>query len=67
MIVQSIIFLAHNLGLYVIAEGVEDQRSWDLLHTCNCDIAQGYFLQKPLAADEFKAWLLSRRQSVGVL
>jgi diguanylate cyclase (GGDEF)-like protein/PAS domain S-box-containing protein len=57
MIVQSIIFLAHNLGLKVVAEGVENKEVWDLLASYNCDIAQGYFLQKPLLENDFKNWL----------
>jgi EAL domain-containing protein (putative c-di-GMP-specific phosphodiesterase class I) len=60
MIVQSIIYLAHNLGLHVIAEGVEDRRCWDLLTSFNCDIAQGYFLQRPLVEKEFINWLETR-------
>jgi diguanylate cyclase (GGDEF)-like protein/PAS domain S-box-containing protein len=59
MIVQSIIFLAHNLGLKVVAEGVENEDIWNLLASYNCDTAQGFFLQKPLMEDDFKHWLKS--------
>jgi diguanylate cyclase (GGDEF)-like protein len=59
MIVQSIIFLAHNLGLKVVAEGVENKEIWNLLASYNCDIAQGYFLQKPLLENDLKKWLQS--------
>jgi diguanylate cyclase (GGDEF)-like protein/PAS domain S-box-containing protein len=64
MIVRSIIFLAHNLGLKVVAEGVEDLKSWNMLESYGCDIIQGYYLQKPLVQDEFKSWLLTRLESV---
>jgi diguanylate cyclase (GGDEF)-like protein/PAS domain S-box-containing protein len=57
MIVQSIIFLAHNLGLKVVAEGVENGEVWDLLASYNCDIAQGYYIEKPLMEHDLKHWL----------
>jgi diguanylate cyclase (GGDEF)-like protein/PAS domain S-box-containing protein len=47
IIVRSTIGLAHNLGLKVIAEGVEDQESMDMLVNMDCDQAQGYFISKP--------------------
>jgi diguanylate cyclase (GGDEF)-like protein len=50
IIVQSIIELGHNLGLSVVAEGVEDQISWDRLRLMNCDLAQGYHLSRPVPA-----------------
>jgi EAL domain-containing protein (putative c-di-GMP-specific phosphodiesterase class I) len=57
MIVRSIIFLAHNLGLKVVAEGVESEEIWNLLASYDCDRVQGYYLQKPLQVNEFKEWL----------
>lgn len=56
MIVRSIVYLAHNLGLFIVAEGVEDKECWELLVECGCDQAQGYFLLKPLFAEEFEKW-----------
>jgi EAL domain-containing protein (putative c-di-GMP-specific phosphodiesterase class I) len=56
-IVRSTIDLGHNLGLKVVAEGVEDQATWDLLTAWGCDLAQGYFLSRPLPAPDFVAWL----------
>ncbi len=56
-IVRSTIGLAHDLGLSVVAEGIEDQDSWNVLHTLGCDRAQGYFVSRPLAATDFTAWL----------
>ena len=62
MIVQSIIKLGHNLNLSVVAEGVEDQISWDRLRAMSCDVAQGYYLSKPVPAFEVTRWLNERLQ-----
>jgi EAL domain-containing protein (putative c-di-GMP-specific phosphodiesterase class I) len=59
-IVRSIIDLAHNLGLRVVAEGVEDAAAWDLLERLGCDHAQGYFLSWPLPAAAVAGWLSAR-------
>jgi diguanylate cyclase (GGDEF)-like protein len=55
-IVRSTIDLAHNLGLTVVAEGVENALIWDKLKELHCDEAQGYFMSKPIPANEFSAW-----------
>jgi diguanylate cyclase len=55
-IVQGIIDLAHTLGLVVVAEGVEDQMSVDLLSAFGCDLVQGYHVSKPMSAVNFRAW-----------
>ena len=55
-IVRSTIDLAHNLGLTVVAEGVENARTWDMLRELNCDQAQGYHMGKPMPADAFANW-----------
>jgi len=57
VIVRSTIELGHNMGLVVIAEGVETAESWAILKRLGCDMAQGYFMTKPLPAEAFKAWL----------
>ncbi|MGH2893081.1 MAG: putative bifunctional diguanylate cyclase/phosphodiesterase, partial [Solirubrobacteraceae bacterium] len=57
LIVQSTIELAHNLGLRVVAEGVETKAIWSALGQLGCDYAQGYFLRKPMAPDELCEWL----------
>jgi EAL domain-containing protein (putative c-di-GMP-specific phosphodiesterase class I) len=49
-IVRSTIELAHNLGLQVVAEGVEDRQIWEELARLGCDYAQGYYLSRPLPA-----------------
>jgi len=56
-IVRSTIELAHDLGLRVIAEGVEDQATWDLLVELGCDLAQGYHMSRPLPECELRRWL----------
>jgi EAL domain-containing protein (putative c-di-GMP-specific phosphodiesterase class I) len=56
-IVRSTIGLAHDLGLQVVAEGVEDQAAWDLLGQFGCDLAQGYFVSRPLPAADLVRWL----------
>ncbi len=55
-IVRSTIDLAHNLGLSVVAEGVENQLIWEKLRELSCDEAQGYFMGKPMPADQFREW-----------
>jgi EAL domain-containing protein (putative c-di-GMP-specific phosphodiesterase class I) len=57
VIVNSIIDLGHNLGLRVIAEGVEDMRIWEMLRDRGCDFAQGFYMGRPIASSEFAAWL----------
>jgi EAL domain-containing protein (putative c-di-GMP-specific phosphodiesterase class I) len=56
-IVRSTIELGHNLALSVTAEGVEDQETWNMLGALGCDEAQGYFMSKPLPADQLERWL----------
>ena len=56
-IVRGTIDLAHNLGLTVVAEGVEDEIALDMLVEYACDSAQGYFFSPPCPADELTAWL----------
>jgi diguanylate cyclase (GGDEF)-like protein len=56
-IVRSTVNLAHDLGLAVVAEGVEDEATWRELRRFGCDIAQGWHLSKPLSAPAFAQWL----------
>jgi diguanylate cyclase (GGDEF)-like protein/PAS domain S-box-containing protein/excisionase family DNA binding protein len=56
-IVTSTIGLGRGLGLRVVAEGVEDQATWDLLAGLGCDVVQGYFVSRPLPATAFVGWL----------
>ena len=56
VIVRSTIELAHNLGLEVVAEGVENEETWTRLATLGCDVAQGYCISMPIPAEDFKDW-----------
>jgi diguanylate cyclase (GGDEF)-like protein/PAS domain S-box-containing protein len=56
-IVRSTSDLAHNLGLNVVAEGVEDQWTLDLLSSLGCDSAQGFFIARPMAPADLVTWL----------
>ena len=56
-IVRSIIDLGHNLGYKVVAEGVENGSSWDMLSSLGCDAAQGFHISKPLPDSHFSSWL----------
>jgi predicted signal transduction protein with EAL and GGDEF domain len=62
-IVRSTIELAHNLGLQLVAEGVEDQETLELLAALGCDLAQGYHLARPMPADDVAD--LGRQFSLG--
>ena len=55
-IVRSTIDLAHNLGLSVVAEGVETQDAFDILKSLKCDVAQGYLISKPVPAENFSVF-----------
>ena len=57
VIVRSTVELGHNLGLKVIAEGVETEAVWDSLKALGCDDAQGYYMGRPLPAEKFAEWL----------
>ncbi|HEY3810554.1 MAG TPA: GGDEF domain-containing protein, partial [Acidimicrobiales bacterium] len=61
-IVRSTIELARNLGHVVVAEGVEDQATWDQLAALGCDWAQGFYLARPMRAPLFDIWLRQRRR-----
>jgi diguanylate cyclase (GGDEF)-like protein len=63
-IVRSTIDLAHNLGLEVVAEGVQDHATLKLLEQLGCDMAQGFCLSRPLSAPAFNEWLASRQCNV---
>ena len=56
-IVRSTIDLAHNLGLRVVAEGVESETVWNLLFMLGCDEAQGYFISRPFPPDKLTHWI----------
>jgi diguanylate cyclase (GGDEF)-like protein len=57
IIVRSTIDLAHSMGLTVVAEGVENERALQWLSDRGCERAQGYYISRPVPAEEFEAWL----------
>ena len=59
-IARSIVELAHNLGLRVVAEGVEDEVTRDLLAQMGCDKLQGFLVGRPLPDERLEGWLLAR-------
>ncbi len=60
-IVTSMITLAHNLDLTVVAEGVETEEQLGFLHAEKCDEVQGYLISKPMACEDFAKWVRSRQ------
>jgi len=65
VIVRSTIDLGRNLGLQVVAEGVETEQAWDELSELGCTLAQGYYLSRPVPAAELTQWLLRRPPGEG--
>ncbi len=58
-IVRSIIELGHNLGLMVVAEGIEDRETWAHVRALGGDVAQGYYMSRPLPLPSLDRWLAS--------
>lgn len=61
IIVRSTIELAHNMGLSVVAEGIEDEFALNWLAKNNCELGQGYFISRPKHANELTPWLLEQK------
>lgn len=55
-IVEASLSMARQLGLKTVAEGIEDRADFDLMRTMGCDLAQGFFIARPMPADTFDAW-----------
>jgi EAL domain-containing protein (putative c-di-GMP-specific phosphodiesterase class I) len=60
VLVRSLVDLGHNLGLTVVAEGVEDQATLDALAQVGCDVVQGFHLGRPMPVAGFDDWMRSR-------
>ncbi len=67
MIVRSTIDLGHNLGLSVVAEGIDDEATLEMLRQLGCDYAQGYLISKPMPAPAFVDWLAERQAKAAVI
>lgn len=59
VIVRSTIALGQNLGMKVVAEGVENAEIWDLLSALGCDASQGFYMGSPMAAEQLDEWMAS--------
>jgi EAL domain-containing protein (putative c-di-GMP-specific phosphodiesterase class I) len=57
-LVDASLGLAKQLGMEAVGEGVEDRKDWDYLRQRSCDLAQGYFIGKPMPAEDLPAWLV---------
>ena len=60
-VIKSVIDLGHSLGLVVTAEGVEDEFTFNYLKNLGCDLAQGYFIARPMPGDQALAWANERQ------
>jgi EAL domain-containing protein (putative c-di-GMP-specific phosphodiesterase class I)/FixJ family two-component response regulator len=60
---DSCLSLAKQLKMEVVAEGVEDQADWDFVRNRGCDIAQGYFIARPMPGAELPEWIKTWNQS----
>jgi diguanylate cyclase (GGDEF)-like protein len=64
VIVRSTVELAHNLGISVVAEGIEDSETLARLKSYGCDMGQGYFIKRPAVAEEIERWLRERDEVI---
>jgi diguanylate cyclase (GGDEF)-like protein len=65
-IVRSTVGLGHNLGLSIVAEGVEDESSLTFLREVGCDIVQGFFIAKPMSAESLTEWATTSTWRISV-
>jgi EAL domain-containing protein (putative c-di-GMP-specific phosphodiesterase class I) len=65
-LVASTIALAHSLGLRMVAEGVENSVAYAELAGYGCDMAQGFYMSRPVPAAELDAWLAKRESTIGL-
>ncbi|MDQ1627562.1 MAG: hypothetical protein QOI54_1306 [Actinomycetota bacterium] len=65
-IVRAVINLGHDLGLRVVAEGVEDESTWKILRDLDCDLVQGFLLARPMRRDDMTHWLSDHFASYAV-
>ena len=65
IIIENSVTMSKQLGLLVVAEGVETKDQVDFLKSINCDVAQGYYYSKPVDVDEFERMLLKINKGVG--
>ena len=61
VLIEAIIAMAHELGLQVVAEGVETEQQYQLLMEAGCDHGQGYWYGRPMPPSQFEAWVRARK------
>lgn len=66
-IFEASLGMARQLGMKTVAEGVEDREDWDFLRAVGCDMAQGYFIAKPMPAADLPGWLAEWEARYGKL
>ena len=59
-LIRAIVDVAHNFGLAVVAEGMEDEATWQRMATLGCDMGQGYWLSRPLRPEAVPDWIRGR-------
>jgi len=65
-ILEASVELAKKLKMTIVAEGVEDQADCDKVTQLGCDLIQGYYISKPLSAEDFELWLENSKQRVNI-
>jgi EAL domain-containing protein (putative c-di-GMP-specific phosphodiesterase class I) len=63
-VIKSIVELGHSLGLLATAEGVDDLSTLNYLNTLGCDLAQGYFIARPMPGEAARSWVEQRKQGI---
>jgi EAL domain-containing protein (putative c-di-GMP-specific phosphodiesterase class I) len=58
-IAEISVLLAHKLGMHVVAEGIEDENIWNIARDLGCDQGQGYWMGRPMPAEDIPAWLVT--------
>ncbi|MDB5927979.1 MAG: response regulator receiver (CheY-like) modulated diguanylate phosphodiesterase domain, partial [Betaproteobacteria bacterium] len=59
LVLKSSLQLARDLNINAVAEGVETKQHWDLLQELGCNLAQGYYIAKPMEAAAYVRWMRS--------
>jgi len=67
LLVRTTLNMGHNFSMAVVAEGVEDEQTLNLLREMGCDLAQGYHIARPMAGKDFTVWLANYQQSLAAL
>ncbi|MGZ5168079.1 MAG: EAL domain-containing protein, partial [Burkholderiales bacterium] len=67
VLLTSSLQIARQFNLTSVAEGVETQQEWDLLQELGCDLAQGYFIARPMAAGVYMSWLQERATTAAAI